>query len=254
MSHTILGVIPARYASTRLPGKPLVDICGKPMIQHVYEAARRALPHVVVATDDQRVAEVVESFDGRVVMTGAHHVNGTSRCLEAWERTCATDGIDYDLVVNIQGDEPMLKPEVLTDLVACFDIPDTRFATLATPVREVHELENNSEVFVTFDQHQNALYFSRSVIPFLRDTPREDWLTQGKHFKHLGLYAYTPEALRQFSDLPPGRLEQLEFLEQLRWLEAGQALRVGITSYSSLPVDTPADLTRVRNLMCGQSF
>ena len=248
----ILGVIPARYQSTRLPGKPLADIGGKPMIQWVYEAAKKALPQVVVATDDARIQRVVENFGGQVVMTAADHVNGTSRCLEAWSLACAAHQTDYDLIVNIQGDEPLLQPQVLAELVACFDAPQTDFATLVTPVLHASEMENNSEVFVTFNQKMEALYFSRSVIPFLRDVPKDQWLKNHVFYKHLGLYAYTPETLRSFSTQPVGRLEKMESLEQLRWLEHGGKIRVAITTHSSIPVDTPADLTAVREIVAAR--
>jgi 3-deoxy-manno-octulosonate cytidylyltransferase (CMP-KDO synthetase) len=249
MNKKILGVIPARYQSTRLPGKPLVDIGGKPMVQWVYEAASQALSHVVVATDDARIAETVRGFGGQVVLTAADHVNGTSRCLEAWATACELHNTTYDLIVNIQGDEPLLQPQTLAALVACFDDPSTEFATLVTPVQHAAELQNNSEVFVTFSQDFYALYFSRSVIPFLRDVPREDWLAKEPFYKHLGLYAYTPATLEKFSASPVGRLERMESLEQLRWLENGGKIRVAITPYSSIPVDTPADLEQVRKLV-----
>jgi 3-deoxy-manno-octulosonate cytidylyltransferase (CMP-KDO synthetase) len=245
----VLGIIPARYASTRLPGKPLVEISGKPMIQWVYEAAKKALPNVVIATDDSRIADVVLGFGGRAIMTNPEHVNGTSRCLEAFQLVCKQDNTNYDLIINIQGDEPMLHPEVLEALTSCFHDPGVAFATLVTPVLENFELDNQSEVFVTFDDKFDALYFSRSPIPFLRDVPKSAWLSNGKHYKHLGLYGYTPDTLAAFAEMPPGRLEQLEMLEQLRWLENGGKIRVAITPYSSLPVDTPEDLTRVRELM-----
>lgn len=245
----ILGVIPARYQSTRLPGKPLADIGGKPMIQWVYEAAKKALPQVVVATDDARIQRAVENFGGQVVMTAADHFNGTSRCLEAWELACAAHQTAYDLIVNIQGDEPLLQPQVLAALVACFDVPQTEFATLVTPVLHDSELQNNSEVFVTFNQKMEALYFSRSVIPYLRDVPKDQWLKNHVFYKHLGLYAYTPETLQAFSTQSVGRLERMESLEQLRWLEHGGKIRVAITEHSSVPVDTPADLDLVRAMV-----
>lgn len=253
MNRTILGVIPARFQSTRLPGKPLANIGGKPMVQWVYEAAAQALPHVVVATDDQRIATAVRSFGGEVVLTAADHVNGTSRCLEAWEQACKAHQTAYDLIVNIQGDEPLLQPQTLAELVACFNHPETAFATLVTPAKHAAELHNNSEVFVTFNEENNAMYFSRSVIPFLRDVAPEDWLQHHVFYKHLGLYAYTPETLRKFSTLPVGRLERMESLEQLRWLENGGQIRVAITPHSSIPVDTPADLEKVRQIVANNT-
>ncbi|MCH8555190.1 MAG: 3-deoxy-manno-octulosonate cytidylyltransferase [Schleiferiaceae bacterium] len=244
----IVGIIPARFSSSRLPGKPLADIGGKPMIQHVYEAASQALDAVYVATDDQRIAAVVTSFGGRCVMTSPDHINGSSRCLEAWEIITNETKNQFDVIINIQGDEPLLHPATLRELTQCFTDPTVAFATLATPALHEDELQNNSEVFVVLDAAQNAMYFSRAVIPYLRDVPREQWLAKHTFYKHLGIYGYTPKALREFSNLKPGKLELLESLEQLRWIENGNALRVGITQHSSIPVDTPADLDKVRTL------
>ncbi|NLR89982.1 MULTISPECIES: 3-deoxy-manno-octulosonate cytidylyltransferase [Flammeovirga] len=243
-----LGLIPARYGSSRLEGKPLADICGKPMIQHVYERAKAALDDVYIATDDKRIVEAVESFGGKVIMTSADHENGTTRCLEALELVNKqTDG-QFDAVVNIQGDEPLLEPSTLTELVNSFD-EETNFATLVTPVVHAEDLENESEVFVTFDHNKNALYFSRAVIPTVRGKKRKDWMQYTTFYKHLGLYAYTNDALKKFSSLAPTTLEKLESLEQLRWIEHGYQIKVGITEHDSIPVDTKEDLERVRNIM-----
>ncbi|MDX5326391.1 MAG: 3-deoxy-manno-octulosonate cytidylyltransferase [Bacteroidota bacterium] len=244
-----LGIIPARYGSTRLEGKPLVDICGKPMIQWVYEQATQALEHVYVATDDNRIAETVKEFGGKVIMTSPDHHNGTSRCLEAYEKIVQLEGRDFDAAINIQGDEPMLEAASLKDLIKCFDEPGTEFATLVIPVSTVEELFNDSEVFVTFDLNMNALYFSRSVIPHVRGHHKIHWLKHTMIHKHLGLYAYTLEALRDFSKMPPSRLEKLESLEQNRWIENGRKIRIGVTTHESIPVDTKDDLRLVRELM-----
>ncbi len=244
-----LGIIPARYGSTRLEGKPLVDIGGKPMIQWVYEESCKALETVYVATDDERIAEAVKAFNGKVVMTGTNHQNGTTRCLEAWDKIAEIEGLQFDAALNIQGDEPLLHHGSLEDLKQCFADGTTEFATLVIPVNSEEDLFNDSEVFVTFNKNMEALYFSRSVIPHMRGRHKMHWLEAGKFYKHLGLYAYTHEALSQFAAMPPSELEQFENLEQLRWLENGGRIKVGITEHESIPVDTMDDLKRVREIM-----
>lgn len=244
-----LGLIPARYASTRLPGKPLCDINGKPMVQWVYESASRALDLVYVATDDDRIAEAVRSFGGKVVMTSAQHDNGTSRCLEAMDILQSADQLSFDVVVNIQGDEPMLESALLQSLTACFDDPTVEMSTIVSPVRDSRDLLNESEAFVVLDIHQNALYFSRSVIPFVKDIKRSNWLDSVPFYRHLGLYAYTVQALRYFQKMGPSFLEQAEKLEQNRWLQNGRKIRCAIAESESVPVDTEMDLARVRQLL-----
>lgn len=244
-----LGIIPARYASTRLPGKPLVDIAGKPMIQWVYEAAKKAIETVYIATDDERIAEATKAFGGKVVLTRADHANGTSRCLEAWEKIKEIEGDRFDAAINIQGDEPLLNPISLEELKNCFADGQTEFATLVLPVVNEADLLNESEVFVTFTKYFEALYFSRSVIPAMRGLRKEQWFEFGSFHKHLGLYAYTFEALQRFAAMPVSQLEQYESLEQLRWLENGGKIKIGITQHDSIPVDTEEDLERVRALM-----
>jgi 3-deoxy-manno-octulosonate cytidylyltransferase (CMP-KDO synthetase) len=243
-----LGIIPARYASTRLPGKPLVDICGKPMLQWVYEAATKAINTVYVATDDSRIVEAVNAFGGKVVLTRPDHTNGTTRCLEAWEKIKEIEGDRFQAAINIQGDEPLLNPISLHELQNCFADGQTEFATLVLPVVNEADLLNESEVFVTFTKNHEALYFSRSVIPAMRGLQKEQWFEFGTFHKHLGLYAYTYAALQRFAALPISILEQYESLEQLRWLENGGKIKVGITQYDSIPVDTPEDLERVRQM------
>lgn len=244
-----IGIIPARYASTRLEGKPLAQINGKPMIQWVYEKASKALDSVYVATDDNRIKEAVEAFGGKVVLTDKNHLNGTTRCLEAAQIIQEEISIQADVIVNIQGDEPMLEPEQLKTLMNCFEDEQTEFATLITPVKRIEDLQNNSEVFVTKDLEDFALYFSRNVIPHIRGTQLSDYLQKTTIYKHLGLYAYTLEALNVFAELEPSNLEQLEGLEQLRWIENGGLIKCGITEHDSIPVDTPEDLERVRAMM-----
>lgn len=243
-----LAIIPARYGSTRLEGKPLVDIVGKPMIQRVYEQTQQAITDVYVATDDERIREVVASFGGNVVMTSANHTNGTTRCLEAYDRISADTGDRYDVVVNVQGDEPMLEPDQLTELLSCFEHEGTELSTLVTPVKSAEDLFNESEVFVVFNARKEALYFSRSVIPHVRGYHITRWMEFNTFYKHIGLYAYTPKALKAFAELPASNLEKLESLEQNRWLENGNAIRLEITHHDSIPVDTIDDLEKVRQL------
>jgi 3-deoxy-manno-octulosonate cytidylyltransferase (CMP-KDO synthetase) len=244
-----LGIIPARYGSTRLEGKPLVDIAGKPMIQWVYEETCKALDTVYVATDDDRIADVVRSFGGNVVMTSADHQNGTTRCLEAWNLINALETRTFDAALNIQGDEPMLDAGSLEDLKNCFAGGETDFATLVIPVTTEEDLWNDSEVFVTFNKHMDALYFSRSVIPAIRGRHKMHWLEYGTFYKHLGLYAYTFKTLQAFANMAPSTLENYESLEQLRWIENGGSIKIGITEHESIPVDTMDDLKRVREIM-----
>ena len=244
-----LGIIPARYGSTRLEGKPLVDICGKTMIEWVYNESCKALDTVYVATDDERIAKVVRDFGGKVVLTSSNHENGTTRCLEAWNLINEIENQSFDAALNIQGDEPLLHYGSLEDLKNCFEDGETKFATLVIPVTTEEDLFNDSEVFVTFNNNMDALYFSRSVIPHIRGRHKLHWLEDGKFHKHLGLYAYTYKTLKEFSSMPPSQLENYECLEQLRWLENGGQIKIGITQHESIPVDTLDDLKRVRETM-----
>jgi len=241
-----LGIIPARFGSTRLDGKPLVDIVGKTMIQRVYEKAILALEHVYVATDDHRIYNAVLAFGGQAVMTSPNHNSGTNRCLEAFEIIYKKNSTHYDVIINIQGDEPLLDPAQLDTLKKCFTDEYIMMATLATPVKDPDDLDNESEAFVVFDKNHNALYFSRSVIPYIKGYPRKTWLQQHTFYKHVGLYAYTPEALGIFASLNPSLLETKEGLEQNRWLENGNSIKVGITDHVSMCVDTPEDLEKIR--------
>lgn len=239
-----IGIIPARYASTRFPGKPLALIGGKPMIQRVYEQAKKALSRVVVATDDERILRCVHEFGGEAVMTRSDHRCGTDRCLEALINL-RLDNLRLDdcVIINIQGDEPFIRPEQIRALEACFP---TEIATLVKPFTEedgLAALENpNSPKVVFSEKTHNALLFSRSVIPYLRGIPREDWLKQHKHYKHIGMYAYRADILRRITQLPPSEAEQNESLEQLRWLENGYQIRVALTDVQTIGIDTPEDL------------
>ncbi len=245
----VLGIIPARYASSRLPAKPLADINGKPMIQHVYERALKAISEVIIATDDERIVKAVEAFGGKVVLTSAEHNTGTNRCLEAYQIYKSTNSTPFDVVVNIQGDEPMLEPEILNTLVSSFNDRNVEMATLTVKITDGNELFDENRVFLIMDKNGDALYFSRSPLPHVRGADRKDWMKHHPYYKHLGLYAYTPAALEEFSNMPPSALEIAESLEQNRWMEAGRKIRVQIVDHDSIPVDTPEDLERVRKLM-----
>lgn len=242
-----IGIIPARYASTRFPGKPLAMLGDKPMIQRVYEQARKALDEVVVATDDERIYQAVEQFGGRAIMTRKDHKCGTDRCLEAFDRSAS--GVNKDdketVIINIQGDEPFIQPEQIEAIKACFP---TEIATLVKPFTEADglaALENPNTPKVVFSRETgNALLFSRSVIPYLRGIDREDWLKQHKHYKHIGMYAYRADILREITRLPQTEAELAESLEQLRWLENGYQIRVAETNVQSIGIDTPEDLQK----------
>jgi len=244
----ILGIIPARYGSTRLEGKPLLDICGKPMIQHVYEQAKKILQYVVVATDDERIVKVVQDFGGDVVMTSNDHNTGTNRCLEAYRVFTKRHNLKFDIIVNIQGDEPLLDPEQIRLLISCFMNGKAQMATLVIPVKENENLFEGG-VYVVIDRLKNALYFSRSVIPFVRDAKRTDWQKEHTFYKHIGMYAFKPEALIEFASLQQTSLELAESLEQNRWLENGKKIKVEITDIETMGVDTVEDLERVRQII-----
>ena len=244
----VLGIIPARYGSTRLEGKPLVDICGKSMIQRVYEQTKQLLSHVVVATDDERIVEEVENFGGNVVMTSPDHNTGTNRCLEAYEVFRSKNDIDFDVVLNIQGDEPLLDINQLRSLLNCFLDKSVEMATLVMPVKKGDKLFKGG-VFVVIDKFKNALYFSRSVIPFVRDSNSSNALNSHLFYKHVGMYGFKPSALKKFATLDQTSLELAEYLEQNRWLENGEKIRVEITEIESIAVDTLEDLETVRKII-----
>jgi 3-deoxy-manno-octulosonate cytidylyltransferase (CMP-KDO synthetase) len=241
----ILGIIPSRYASTRFPGKPLAMIDGKSMIQRVYEQAGKAvsLDKVVVATDDTRIFKLVESFGGDVVMTSVNHPNGTSRCLEVLEQI----NENYNAVVNIQGDEPFIDPEQINQTVQLFENSKTEIGTLVKKIQSQEELFNPNVVKAVFDRKNNALLFSRQAIPFLRTVPKEEWLNSHDFYKHIGLYAYRFDVLKEIVSLSPTALEKAESLEQLRWLENGFAIKVEITTKEAVSIDTPEDLLKLTN-------
>lgn len=242
-----LAVIPARYASTRFPGKPLALLGGKPVVQRVYEQVAGVLDDAVVATDDERIRDTVLAFGGKVEMTSPDHRSGTDRCREAYEKVCAREGREYDVVVNVQGDEPFIHPAQIETVKRCFDDPATDIATLVKPFAAADglaALENPNSPKVVVDTQMRALYFSRSVIPYLRGVPREEWLSRHTYYKHIGLYAFRTEVLRAVTALPQSPLEQAESLEQLRWLENGYRIGVGISELETIGIDTPEDLAR----------
>jgi 3-deoxy-manno-octulosonate cytidylyltransferase (CMP-KDO synthetase) len=240
-----IGVIPARYASTRLPGKPLADIHGKPMIQWVYENARKALDRVIVATDDHRVVEAVEAFGGEVMMTAADHQSGTDRIGEVARKL--GDSLNAaDVVVNIQGDEPYIQTQQIELLSALFADEEVQIGTLVKKIDNTEVLFNPNIPKVVLDKSSHALLFSRSAIPFARDVEKEEWLKHHTYYKHIGMYAYRVSTLLELVQLPIGKLEQAESLEQLRWLENGYKIKVAMTLLESLAVDTPEDLEKAR--------
>ena len=239
----VIGIIPARYESSRFPGKPLVDIKGKSMIQRVYEQASQAnLDSVVVATDDQRIMDHVESFGGNAIMTEAAHTNGTSRCNEVLN----TSGEQYDLALNIQGDEPYLHPEQLKQLVVLFENSNVQIGTLIKKINSLEELMNPDSIKkVVVNDGLEALYFSRSPIPFLQGVAQDEWLNHQTFYKHIGIYGFRAKLLNELVELPESKLEKAESLEQLRWIENGYTIQTAITEHESPSIDTPADLERL---------
>jgi len=242
---SFLGLIPARYASTRFPGKPLVDIGGKSMIQRVYEQASRVV-RAVVATDDSRIEAEVLRFGGEVVMTSPHHRSGTDRCAEALDIMEVRLGEAFDVVLNIQGDEPFIRPEQLAQLMACFEDEATQIATLVRRMARPEDVFDPNQVKALRDLSGRALYFSRSPVPFVRDASKEEWLSRYPYLKHIGMYAYRGAVLRQLAQLAPSALEVAESLEQNRWIEHGFCIRVAETEDEGVYIDTPEDLERVR--------
>ena len=238
-----LVIIPARYASTRFPAKPLALLGGKPIIEHVYGQVSKAVSDVVVATDDERIMAAVEAFGGRAVMTSTEHQSGTDRCYEALQRV----GGDYDVVINVQGDEPFIQPEQIEALIACFEDAATDIATMVKPFTVadgIEALENPNSPKVVVSRDMKALYFSRSVIPYMRGVEREEWLAKHIYYKHIGLYAFRAKTLAEVTALPQSSLELSEKLEQLRWLENGYVIGVATTERETIGIDTPEDLSR----------
>ncbi len=234
-------IIPARFASVRFPGKPLADLQGKALIQHVYEQAVKVFEEVFVATDDERIMKAVDGFGGRSIMTSPLHPSGTDRCAEAI-RIIYPEGAASDIVVNIQGDEPFIRAEQLRLLSGCFADDSTQIATLANPISAKDELLDPNIVKVVRDKDRRALYFSRSPIPYLRSDDKKEGSRQLQYLRHLGIYAYRYPVLQEITRLPQSSLEQAESLEQLRWLENGYSIHVEFTDIKSFGIDTPEDL------------
>ncbi len=243
----IIGIIPARYASTRFPAKPLVDIGGKSMIQRVFAQSKMAklLTDVVVATDDERIAQHVRSFGGNVVMTNESHQSGTDRCFEAVMAFCK----DADVVINIQGDEPFIQPEQVDLLASCFQTPGVQIATLVKKISSEEELFNVNIPKVILNTKKEAVLFSRQTIPHIRGKETKDWLSSYTFYKHIGIYAYRTSVLAEITALKPSPLELAESLEQLRWLDNGYKINVEITDFESVAVDTPEDLKKLTKFL-----
>jgi 3-deoxy-manno-octulosonate cytidylyltransferase (CMP-KDO synthetase) len=239
----ILGIIPARYASTRFPGKPLVDIAGKSMIQRVYEQSKKCvhLSEVIVATDDERIYKHVHDFGGSAIITSPHHQSGTDRCAEV-----ALQHPQYDVVINIQGDEPFIDPEQISKLAFCFNDPNTQIATLVKKITSPEELFNTNSPKVLINKFSEAIYFSRSPLPHIRGREQENWLNHFSYFKHIGIYGYRADILQQITKLPVSSLEKAESPEQLRWIENGYKIKVAETELETFAIDTPEDLMNLK--------
>jgi 3-deoxy-manno-octulosonate cytidylyltransferase (CMP-KDO synthetase) len=244
----ILGIIPARYDSSRFPGKPLANIMGKPMIRRVYEQAEKCLllDELIVATDDERIAACIRSFHGNVVMTPENLNSGTERCNEVMKRF--PGGSAFDAVINIQGDEPFIDPQQIAHLAGCFLSENVSIGTLVKKITQLDDLMNPNVVKVVFNKNNIALYFSRHPIPFLRGSDPAGWLKKADYYKHIGIYGYRTVILNTITQLPVSPLEKAESLEQLRWLENGYSILVRETDYESISIDTPADLLKITNI------
>lgn len=240
-----IGIIPARYASSRFPGKPLAVLGGKYVIQRVYETVSSVLDEAYVATDDQRIFDAVIAFGGKAVMTRTDHKSGTDRIEEAAEKLAT----DADVIVNIQGDEPFIQPSQIETICHCFDDASTQIATIGKPFDTIEAAENPNSPKIVLDNNGYAMYFSRSVIPFVRGIEKEEWLQHYPFLKHLGIYAYRKEVLREVTQLPQSSLELAESLEQLRWLQNGYKIKVGTTEVETVGIDTPQDLERAEEFL-----
>lgn len=241
-----IAIIPARYASTRFPGKPLAHLGGKLVIERVYEQATNAIGEAYVATDDERIFKAVESFGGKAVMTSANHRSGTDRIEEAAEKL----GTDADVVVNIQGDEPFIRRSQIEAVCRCFDDPQTQIATLGKPFgNDIESISNPNSPKIIVNRNGYAMYFSRSVIPFIRGKEHTVWPQYYPFLKHIGLYAYRREVLTEITQLEQSPLELAESLEQLRWLYNGYKIKVGLTEEETVGIDTPADLARAEAML-----
>ena len=242
-----IGIIPARFHSTRFPGKPLAMLDGKPIVQWVYENAQQALSEVYVATDNEQIFIAVEAFGGKAVYTSADHQSGTDRCAEAAREL--SKSMKVDVVVNIQGDEPFIRPGQIESLKACFNTLETEIATLIKPITNLAEITNINRPKVVINKQNEAMYFSRSPIPFVRGCPTEEWIDNHTFYSHIGMYAYRYDILLDLTILPLGLLEGAESLEQLRWLENGYRIRTAQTLFENIGIDTPEDLEQAKKFL-----
>lgn len=242
----ILGIIPSRYQSSRFPGKPLIDIAGKSMIQRVYEQSSKSalINELIVATDDQRIFDHVESFGGNVMMTSESHTSGTDRCGEVVEKYS-----DFDIVINIQGDEPLIRPDQLDELLTAFKNSDVKLATLVKRMSSIEDVLNPNRIKVVLDKDKNGVYFSRSPIPFIANTDKSEWLAKADFWKHIGIYAWRSDVLSKLIALPKTELEQQESLEQLRWIYNGFKIATVETQIETPNIDAPEDLKKVLSLL-----
>lgn len=247
----VLGVIPSRYQSSRFPGKPLADIMGKSMIFRVYEQASKSdlISELVVATDDERIADHVKDFNGQVMMTSQNHENGTSRCFEVMESFKKQEK-EFDLILNIQGDEPFIQPAQIDQILGLFSDKQTEIASLTCPITEKGDLFDPNVAKVVMDTKGRAIYFSRQAIPFVAGVEPDTWLDEHTFYKHIGIYAYKSDILKKINTLEVAQLEKTEKLEQLRWLENNLVIRLGITDYKGVGIDTPEDITKLINNSC----
>lgn len=236
----VVGIIPARYASSRFPGKPLAMLKGKHVVQHVVEQVSKVLTDVYVATDDERIAKAVEEFGGKVILTRADHQSGTDRIAEAVSKLETV----YDVVVNIQGDEPFIHESQIRTVVECFEDPTTDIATLGKKFDTLSAAKNPNSPKIILDNNNCAIYFTRALVPYIRNKAEEEWLEAYPFLKHIGLYAYRTEVLKAITRLPQSSLELAESLEQLRWLQNGYKIKVGLTDIETIGIDTPEDLER----------
>jgi len=245
-SSKTIGIIPARFASTRFPGKPLVDIAGKSMIQRVYEQASKAksLSKVVIATDDARIVEEVKKFGGEFVITASTHQSGTDRCAEVIEQLPG-----FDIVINIQGDEPFIEPAQIDLLASCFTEEKVQLATLIKSIESQESIYNPNSPKVVIDVTGRAMYFSRSPIPFIRNGEPGVWAEKHQFYKHIGIYGYRTASLVEITKLPPSSLEIAESLEQLRWIENGYYIQTKVTDLETVAIDTPEDLKKLNKLL-----
>lgn len=243
----VLGVIPARYASTRFPGKPLIDLDGKTMLQRVYEQCMlsKSLTNILIATDDQRIYDHAKSINANVCMTSDTHPSGTDRCAEA----AMLSDFDADVIVNIQGDEPLIQPEQIDLLVDCFKDPKTDIASLVKKIELVDALHNPNTPKVVMNDQGFAMYFSREAIPHIRSVEKNEWLQHHTYYQHIGIYAYKKSILQSITKLPISSLEKAEALEQLRWLQHGHQIKLAITPFESIAIDSPSDVERVLNML-----